>query len=121
MGAFHQSKRHPSAPSLSTLSRCDLPDPEGAAQDFANTLRKPRNPVNEMATTTDSKSRLQLRQIAMDAADLPIGHVAFVLLAVGGLFWALFGELSAEGYIGGVAAASGLLAVGHGIRHQRRK
>jgi hypothetical protein len=74
-----------------------------------------------MATTTDSKSRLQLRQIAMDAADLPIGHVAFVLLAVGGLIWALFGELPPGSYIGGVAAASGLLAVGHGIRHQRRK
>jgi hypothetical protein len=62
-----------------------------------------------------------LRQFLMDLADLPIGHVAFVLLAVGGLAWTHWGALSPGDYVGAIAAASGLLAVGHGIRHRPRR
>jgi hypothetical protein len=56
----------------------------------------------------------------MAAADLPIGHVAFVVLGLGGLAWTLVGNLPPGDYIGAVGAASGLLAVGHGIRHHQR-
>jgi hypothetical protein len=49
----------------------------------------------------------------MDVADLPIGHVAFVLLAIGGLGWTRRGgELSAGEYMGAFAAASGLSPLG---------
>jgi hypothetical protein len=63
---------------------------------------------------------IRFRQCVMDAADLPIGHLAFVLLALGGLAWTRWGALSPGDYVGAVAAGSGLLAVGHGIRHHRR-
>lgn len=75
---------------------------------------------DEPGIETTSRRWIGPRQLLMDAADLPIGHVAFVLLAVGGLGWTQLGELSAGDYVGAVAAASGLLAVGHGIRHHRR-
>ena len=61
-----------------------------------------------------------LRHWLFEIADLPIGHVAFVALALGGLAWTHWGSLQAGEYVGAVAAASGLLAVGHGIRHHRR-
>jgi hypothetical protein len=60
------------------------------------------------------------RDVLMEVADLPLGHIAFLVIAVGGFYAAVWGALDGEAYIGAVAAASGLVAVGHGIRHQRR-
>jgi hypothetical protein len=76
--------------------------------------------VNDRGTRRANWRWIRPRQLLMDAADLPIGHLAFVLLALGGLAWTHWGELSAGDYVGAVAAGSGLLAVGHGIRHHRR-
>lgn len=56
----------------------------------------------------------------MEMADLPLGHIAFLVIAIVGFYWAHKGRLDKGDYIGAVAAASGLLAVGHGIRHHRR-
>jgi hypothetical protein len=53
-------------------------------------------------------------------ADPPLGHIAFLALALGGLVWVHSGGLSADGYVAGVGASAGLLAVGHGIRHGRK-
>ena len=53
-------------------------------------------------------------------SDLPLGHLTFIGLVLGGLLWTLCGDLPSGDYVGAVAAASGLLAVGHGIRHHGR-
>ena len=54
------------------------------------------------------------------AAELPIGVIVFVVLAVGGFLWTLFSEeLKPDAYLAAVATGSGLLAVGHGIRTRR--
>jgi hypothetical protein len=68
--------------------------------------------------------RTWLRRIGLallsGSEDLSIGHIAFVSLALGGLAWTTLGDLPAGDYVGAIAAGSGLLAVGHGIRHRRR-
>jgi hypothetical protein len=61
-----------------------------------------------------------LRALLPEFADLPLGHIVFVLIAVGGLAWIRWGTLKPSEYFGAVSAASGLVAVGHGIRHHRR-
>ena len=53
------------------------------------------------------------------AADLPWGVAIFAAMAVGGLFWALLGNLHPDAYLTAVGSGAGLLAVGHGIRTRR--
>jgi hypothetical protein len=52
---------------------------------------------------------------------VPWGHIAFIAIAIGGLIWTLKDPsgLGHDDYIEAVAAASGLVAVGHGIRRHR--
>jgi hypothetical protein len=54
---------------------------------------------------------------AQRASSQPLGHIAFVGLAIGGLAWEIWGSLTPGEYVGSVAGAAGLVAVGHGIRH----
>lgn len=46
-----------------------------------------------------------------------IGHVAFTLLVVGGIVGMAVHKVTGDGYLAAIAGASGLLAVGHVIRH----
>ena len=51
---------------------------------------------------------------------VPWGVITFLLLAIGGLVAVLVTPYEFKDYLPGIAAGSGLLGVGHGIRGHRR-
>jgi hypothetical protein len=58
-----------------------------------------------------------LKDFLSGASSLSIGHVAFAFLVVGGIVGMFVHKVTGDGYLAAIAGASGLLAVGHVIRH----